>query len=98
LAEALLEQAGGFEILSPCRLSTLCFRYAPASIEANRLDELNRQICAELEKTGRAFLATTRLGGRTPLRYCFVNWRTTTADVEEIVSTLSAIGGRLAGL
>jgi hypothetical protein len=30
------------------------------------------------------------------LRFCFVNWRTTTADVEEVVRLLAALAGRLA--
>jgi glutamate/tyrosine decarboxylase-like PLP-dependent enzyme len=90
-AQALLERAGCFEIVSPRRLSTLCFRYVAAA----PCDELNRRICAEVQQSGRAFLATTQLEGRTALRLCFVNWRTTASDVEEIVGLLQEIGRRL---
>jgi aromatic-L-amino-acid/L-tryptophan decarboxylase len=87
-AQALLEQAGCFEIVSPCRLSTLCFRYAPRDRDPEDLNELNRRLCDEVQKTGRVFLATTQLRGHVVLRLCFVNWRTTAADVDEVVQTL----------
>ena len=44
--------------------------------------------------TGRAFLTSTRLGGRVTLRMCFVSWRTTAADVEEIVRRLAEAADR----
>jgi glutamate/tyrosine decarboxylase-like PLP-dependent enzyme len=95
-AQALLERAGCFEILSPRRLSTLCFRYTAAGLAESRLDELNRRICEQVQQTGRVFLATTQLAGRTAQRLCFVNWRTTAADVEEVVGLLHTFGERLA--
>jgi aromatic-L-amino-acid/L-tryptophan decarboxylase len=98
-AQAALERSGCFEILSPRQLSTLCFRYVPPSWKApegDSLDVLNRMVCEELQKSGQAFLATTRLRGCTALRLCFVNWRTTAADVERIVELLQEIGARLA--
>jgi aromatic-L-amino-acid decarboxylase len=77
-------------------LSVVCFRYRPAGVsEEEQLNRLNREIQAELCKTGRAFLTTTQLRRRTALRCCFVNWRTTAADVEEVVRLLGAIGDRL---
>jgi hypothetical protein len=45
-----------------------------------------------LRETGRVFLSSTRLAGRVSLRFCFVNWRTTTADVEEAVKLLTGAG------
>jgi glutamate/tyrosine decarboxylase-like PLP-dependent enzyme len=97
LAQLLLERAGVFDILSPRRLSIVCFRYRPpgrASDEA--LDHLNLALTGGLRATGRAFLSSTRLHGRVALRFCFVNWRTTTSDVEEVVQLLVTIGQRLA--
>lgn len=88
-AQALLEQSGRFEITSPQRFSIVCFRYVPGS------DDVQQAIADELLKTGRAFLSTTRLNGRTTLRFCFVSWRTTARDVEEIVDLLLEIGRRL---
>jgi len=97
LAQRLLEGAGAFEILSPRRLSIVCFRYRPPQPAAEEaLDGLNLALADGLRATGRAFLSSTRLHGRVALRLCFVNWRTTAADVEEVVQLLLAIGQRLA--
>ena len=94
LAQALLERAGVFEILSPRRLSIVCFRYVPANWrgEERLLDELNLRLLDALRATGRAFLSSTRLRGRVAIRFCFVNWRTTADDVEEVVRLLQTLG------
>jgi glutamate/tyrosine decarboxylase-like PLP-dependent enzyme len=98
LAQALLEQSPSFEILSPRQLSIVCFRYVPAGWRATceedrvKLDRLNLGIIDEVRSSGRAFLSSTRLGGRVALRLCFVNWRTTATDVEEVVRLLGEVG------
>src|SRR5262249_14293015 len=94
-AQALLERADVFEILSPRQLSIIAFRYAPACIAATELDALNVALLDEVRATGRAFLSATRLQGQLALRLCFVNWRTSAADVEEVVCLIAEIGERL---
>lgn len=94
-AQGLLEQTR-FEILSPRQLSIVCFRYVPASPTTDaELDRLNLDICRKLLDSGQAFLSTTRLDGRVALRLCFVNYRTTAADVEQTVRLLREIGDGL---
>jgi glutamate/tyrosine decarboxylase-like PLP-dependent enzyme len=101
LAQMLLEKEVAFEILCPRRLSIVCFRYRPGrhilqtAGEQEKLDSLNLAIIEELRASGRAFISSTRLNDRVALRFCFVNWRTTAADVEEVVSLLASIGNRL---
>src|SRR5205823_8430236 len=91
LDEALLEQSPAFEMLCQRQLSIVCFRYVPAELRqrtaANEpeLDRLNLAIVDAVRATGRAFLSSTRLHGRVALRFCFVSWRTTAADVAAIV-------------
>ena len=99
LAEALMERSPVFEVLCPRQLSIVCFRYVPAAARAwaeEELDRLNFAVLEELRRTGRAFLSSTRLHGRVALRFCFVNWRTSAADVEEVIQLLTEIGNRLA--
>src|SRR5262249_4789206 len=97
-AQMLLEQTGNFEILCPRNLSIVCSRYAPPerSLSDTELDNLNLAMLEELRTTRRAFLSSTRLNGRVAVRMCFINWRTTSGDVDEIVRLLREIGGRLA--
>jgi glutamate/tyrosine decarboxylase-like PLP-dependent enzyme len=110
-SEASLEQHQEFEILCPRNLSIVCFRYRPVKggregekggvgerkllFGEEDIDRLNLSIIDELRATGKAFISSTRLRGRVALRFCFVNWRTTAADVEEIVRLLLEIGRRL---
>ena len=94
-AQAALEAAGVFEILSPRQLSIVCFRYAPAT-DAGDLDRLNALLVNALRETGRAFLSSTRLRGVFAIRMCFINWRTCAADVDEIVAHLVRLGAEIA--
>lgn len=94
LAQLLLEAEPDFEILSPARLSIVCFRHHPVGVE-QQLDDWNRRLVEALRDTGRVFLSSTRLNGCVALRFCFVNWRTTTADVEEAVRLLRELARRL---
>jgi aromatic-L-amino-acid decarboxylase len=95
-AEHLLRETAPFEVLARGELSVVCFRYAPGGWAGDALDELNHATCAAAIGTGRIFLATTRLQGVVALRMCFINWRSTAADVEETVRLLGDIGRRLA--
>jgi glutamate/tyrosine decarboxylase-like PLP-dependent enzyme len=88
-AQRLLEDAGEFEILCPRQLSIVCFRYRPAGVsDEQALDRMNQAILERLRASGRAFLSSTTLNGRLALRFCFLNWRTTAADVEGVVALL----------
>ncbi|MBM3993422.1 MAG: aminotransferase class V-fold PLP-dependent enzyme [Planctomycetes bacterium] len=100
--QGLLEQTGRFEITSPRKLSIVCFRYLPRERKGEGEKERRREkedlqpaIAEELTRTGRAFLSTTRLNGQSTLRLCFVSWRTTAADVDDVVRLLCEIGARL---
>jgi glutamate/tyrosine decarboxylase-like PLP-dependent enzyme len=90
VGQGLLEASLCFKVLSR-QLSIVCFRYVPPGLKGDEaaLDELNLALVEKLRATGRAFISSTRLRGRVALRFCFVNWRTTARDVEEIVSLLA---------
>jgi glutamate/tyrosine decarboxylase-like PLP-dependent enzyme len=93
-AQGLLEASPFFEVLCPRQLSIVCFRYVPPGFRGDeaRLDELNLELIEKLRATGRGFISSTRLRGRVALRFCFVNWRTTARDVEELVNLLGTLG------
>jgi aromatic-L-amino-acid decarboxylase len=94
LAQARLEASPCFEVLCPRQLSIVCFRFVPPGPTPSEeaLNRLNRALVDELRATGRAFLSSTRLGQHVALRFCFVNWRTTAADVEEVIGRLESLG------
>jgi glutamate/tyrosine decarboxylase-like PLP-dependent enzyme len=93
-AEQLLGAAGCFEILHSRQLSIVCFRYRREGMPEEDLDRRNERIARDLLATQRAFISSTRVHGKFALRMCFINWRTTAADVEEIVELMQELGAR----
>lgn len=102
LTELVLMQHGSFELLSPRGLSVVCFRYRPPHwsgenpATGEELNALNLALIEEVRKTQRFFMTSTLLRGRVALRCCYVNWRTTSADVLELIDLIAKIGKRLA--
>jgi glutamate/tyrosine decarboxylase-like PLP-dependent enzyme len=95
-AQILLEQSPQFEIVSPRQLSIVCFRYVrDEKQDPGGLDQLNLALIERVRSSERAFLSSTRLHGRVAVRLCCVNWRTTAADVEEVVQLLTDLGNQL---
>jgi glutamate/tyrosine decarboxylase-like PLP-dependent enzyme len=98
-AEARLRQSPAFEIVHSRQLSIVVFRavQSPGSRDEAALDALNLALVEKLLATGRGFLSSTKLNGRVALRFCFVNWRTTAGDVDEIIDLLEAMAAPLPG-
>jgi aromatic-L-amino-acid decarboxylase len=79
-----------FERLAPVPFSTVCFRYVPAALAANRddpavadrLDGLNIALMEAINRTGQVFLSHTRLNGRFVIRVAIANLRTEDADLD----------------
>jgi glutamate/tyrosine decarboxylase-like PLP-dependent enzyme len=70
-------------------LSAVCFRYRGGSA-GRATDELNAAILKRLIERGGVYLSNATLRGRFVLRACFVNHRTTEADVARIVPEVLA--------
>jgi aromatic-L-amino-acid decarboxylase len=86
-------------VLEPldCRpqLSVVPFRHAPAG--ATDLDRHNTEIVRRLQEGGEFWVAHARIDGKTYIRPCIVNFRTTDSDVLAFVEEVERIGGGLAG-
>lgn len=76
-------------------LSITTFRYVPpgASDEAY-LDELNRTVLDELQRSGEVFVSNAVIRGRYLLRPCIVNFHTDTEDLVALVDTVVQVGRR----
>lgn len=75
----------GFELLAPVTFNCVCFRLSKLD------DEANRRALKTLVASGDAFLGPARVKGRIGLRACFMNLRTTEADVDFILDHLQAM-------
>lgn len=93
--QSLIEKSDDFEMLAPVPLSIACFRYTPAGMSEEEMDELNRKLAHAIEQDGRIFLTATKIKGKTALRTCFINPRTTKKDVEWIPEVIRDLAGKV---
>lgn len=87
-AEEELRASDAWEVVTPAQLGIVTFRYRRAGLDAAALDDLQRRLTSALTADGFAMLSTTVLSGRTVLRLCTINPRTTEDDVRETVRRL----------
>jgi len=87
---AKLRARDDFELVSEGPLSITCFRYRPAWVDD--IDALNRRVAERVQRDGRAFITTTELDGRSVLRACIVNFRTTDADLDALIGAIVTAG------
>lgn len=81
-----------FEVVTAGPLSVTCFRYVPAGVPEDMLDDLQRQIVAWTNASARAFITTTMIDGKVVVRACHVNFRTTSEDLDVLLDTLAEAG------
>lgn len=91
-AEAIVRREKGLEVLSPAQLGIFCFRVHPADIDdPAELDELNERVNTSVNATGRFLISSTRVHGAFSLRVCTHNWRTTEADIDELMELVRTV-------
>ena len=90
-----------FQRMAPLTFSTVCFRYRPAEFAgredepevAARLEKLNVELMARINRTGETFLSHTKLKGRFVIRVAISNIRVDDSDmavVWQVVKTEAA--------
>jgi glutamate/tyrosine decarboxylase-like PLP-dependent enzyme len=98
---ALIEQSRDFELLAPVPMSIVCFRHRAAGGEGDgasaRQDAFNKRLMLEVQRDGDSYLSNALVGGRFALRACLVNYRTTPADVEQLLVAIRRVAARLSG-
>ena len=92
-AERQLRAAPHWEVATPASLGIVTFRHLPAGapVDDAVLDAHQRRLTQRLTDDGYALLSTTELHGRTVLRLCPINPRTTAADVDATLARLHAL-------
>ncbi len=84
------------ELLAPVALNIVCFRYAPAGMEAGALNALNPAILVALQERGIAVPSQTVLQGRFAIRVCNSNHRSRDEDFDLLIEAVVRIGAELA--
>ncbi|HVN45075.1 MAG TPA: pyridoxal-dependent decarboxylase [Steroidobacteraceae bacterium] len=86
--------SGRLELSAPVSLSAVCFRYR-AEADGAGSDDLNAAILKRVIERGRVYLSNATLNDRFVLRACFVNHRTSDADVAQITTEVLAAADEL---
>lgn len=95
LAERLVQDAPGLEVLAPARLGVFCFRVRPRGLaDPARLDDLNHRVVEQVTANGHFFISTTRLRGALALRICTCGWRTTDDDIAGLIGEVREAASR----
>lgn len=85
VAQAELKSMPDWEITTPSQMGVITFRYAPAALDEFARDAANDNLVQRMLDDGFAFVTSTRLRGRTVLRLCPINPRTTDDDIRETI-------------
>ncbi len=88
----LVEADPALELLAEPALNIVCFRYRPIALSEEKLDQLNRDIVADLQERGIAAPSTTRLNGSVAIRVAIVNHRSRSEDFDLLTQSVVAIG------
>ena len=89
--EACLRAMPGWEIVTPANMAVVCFRYSSGS------NAFHLRLVQALLDDGFALITSTILRGRTVLRTCTINPRTTEADIRSTLERLDLLAHTLLG-
>jgi len=90
-AESALRARAGWEVVSPAQLGIVCFRRVVPGLEPVELDHVNDELVRAAVRDGYAAPSSTVLDGRTAIRLCTINPRTTFADVDATIERLEQL-------
>ncbi len=90
-----IEAQPALELLAPVELSAVCFRHTGPGQDEETLNASNAAILKRVLQRGRVFFSNATIRGKFALRCCFVNHRTTDADVDAILEEVLAAAGEV---
>lgn len=91
-AEKVLRASSSWEVVTPAQIGIVTFRYAPNNCTSQEQEHINQQLVDSLIQDGFAMLSSTVLNGRTTLRLCTINPRTTNEDIRATIERLEYLG------
>jgi aromatic-L-amino-acid/L-tryptophan decarboxylase len=92
-AEAKLRTMPNWEVVSPAQMGIVCFRRRGAAV--NQGDAYYHEVHDAMLRDGFALATSTVLNGRTALRLCPINPRTTEADIEQTLDWIESLSSRV---
>lgn len=95
-AEDLLGASGAWEVVTPASLGVVTFRWAPEGIDPGLAEAVTAGLVEASQADGFTLVSSTRLRGRTALRLCAINPRTTPGDLAASIDRLGILADELA--
>jgi glutamate/tyrosine decarboxylase-like PLP-dependent enzyme len=90
-AESEIHSLEGWRVFTPAQMGIVTFRCEPEGCSAQQADALNHDLVEAMIEDGFAMLSSTRLRGRTVLRLCPINPRTSETDIRATLEKLDAL-------
>jgi glutamate/tyrosine decarboxylase-like PLP-dependent enzyme len=87
----LVKANPALELLAEPSLNIVCFRYRATGLLEKEVDQLNRDIVADLQERGIAAPSTTRIHGSLSIRVAITNHRSRREDFDLLVKSVLAI-------
>jgi aromatic-L-amino-acid/L-tryptophan decarboxylase len=94
-AESLLRQSDCWRIISPATFGIVTFIFVAEGCSESETSEIHRRMVEAMAEDGFAFANSTALRGRTVMRLCTINPRTTEDDVRATIKQLEQFGREL---
>jgi aromatic-L-amino-acid decarboxylase len=92
----LIRQHPSFELIAPVPFSTIVFRFVPdRNMAESKINDLNKKLLDEINKTGKVFLSHTKLREKFAIRLAIGNIKTTWEDVALAWEIIQEKGGEL---
>ncbi|MGH9936972.1 MAG: pyridoxal phosphate-dependent decarboxylase family protein [Blastocatellia bacterium] len=94
-AEGLLRRSERWRIVTQATMGIVTFRYVAEGCSESEINEIHRRMVEMMAEDGFAFANSTALRGRTVMRLCTINPRTTEEDVRATINQLEQFGSEL---
>jgi aromatic-L-amino-acid decarboxylase len=90
MAERIVRETPGMEVLSPAQFGIVCFRVHPDGLDDEQaLNELNERVNARVNRSGLVLMSSTRLRDALSLRLCIPGHRTTESDLRLVFDLIA---------
>ncbi|NBD18119.1 MAG: hypothetical protein GVY04_18880 [Cyanobacteria bacterium] len=90
-AEHRIHSLENWKIVTKAQMGIVTFRYEAEGYSDGDLNQLNQSLVAALIQDGTAMISSTKLRGKTVLRICPINPRTTPDDIDLTISRLQEL-------
>ena len=94
---SLVKNAPDLELLLEPQLSTVPYRHVPEHLLGNEtaLNIHNLELVKKMQLDGRVYISSAVVDGKTCLRPCFVNFRTSEDDVEVLIAVTRELANQM---